>query len=168
MRIFHLKWPHFKHEENSLRGIRKARRGGFDAIDIDILITKDNVIVGCHWAKPLQRDGFHDPKHKIRRDARVRALTWEQLRRLTTVDGFHVQRLDVLLPACARNHEIAYLEPKADRRFEADWPWQHIRGIAAACGAKVLVRTLRNMPTPGAGVRRAEAARRNGFKTNLI
>lgn len=88
MAIYHLKHPHKKHEENSLRGIRAAakarkwiRRGlrlvrvrKFTEVDLDLLITKADPhcphcapgkcvghVVGCHWDEPMVHDGFYDP-----------------------------------------------------------------------------------------------------------
>ena len=151
MRTYHLQWPRMKHEENSLRGIRYAARHGFDAIDIDMLITSDDVIVGCHWPEPMERDGFRDPRHKIGRDTPVRRMTWEQVSRLVAGHWprrYRIQRIERLLAACAKRGIIAYLEPKGDPRFELDWPWQEIRKHADVVGAHVRVRVLRDHHGP--------------------
>lgn len=143
MRIYHLEWPRMKHEENSLRGIRYAARHGFDAIDLDILITRDDVIIGCHWPHPMLKDGFRDPEHRIDPDVNVAHLTWEQVSRLVAGHRprrYRIQRIERLLRACHKHGIIAYLEPKGDPRFELDWPWQHIHNVAGDVGAHVLVR----------------------------
>lgn len=160
--IFHLKWPWYKHVENSLRGIRKAARLGYDAIDIDILITKDGVIVACHWPRPLLKDNFHDETHRIQVRALIRELTWEQVKGLRAEHGYRINRIESMLAACARNKIIAYLEPKGDHRFASDWPWLHIKAVAAKYGTKVRVRAL---------PQNADAlpfARRAGFRTRRI
>lgn len=162
MRIYHLKWPFWKHLENSVRGIRKAARLGYDAIDLDILITKDGVIIVCHWKRPLLRDDFHDPIHRIQLHALVSELNWDQVKRLEAPGDYHIQRIEVALSACARAKIIAYLEPKGDPRFTKDWPWQHIRAVAAKYGTKVLVRALPD------NAEALPAARRAGFKTRVI
>lgn len=161
--IFHVAWPIRKHIENSLRGIRKAARLGYDAIDLDLLITSDDVIIVCHWDRPMLKDGFVDPNHKIQVHAMVRELTWAQISTLRAPGGFRIQRIETVLRECARDRIIAYLEPKDDKRFEEDWPWQHIVASAKDFGTKVWVRSIRNFATPGAGVRRVEAAIRNGI-----
>jgi glycerophosphoryl diester phosphodiesterase len=151
-----------KHIENSLRGIRKAARLGYDAIDLDILITKDGVIVVCHWDRPLLKDQFYDPARKIQLHDMVRELTWEQVKGLRAPGGYRILRVETALAACARARIIAYLEPKDDPRFAADEPWQHIKTVAAKYGTKVRVRAL--------SYNRAALpfARRAGFRTNVI
>lgn len=171
MRIYHVEAPTPKHVENSLRGIRYAARHGFDAIDLDMLITADDVIVNTHWDRPMARDGFRDPRHKISRERRVRDLSWEKVSRLVAGHWprrYRIQRIERQLRACARHGIVAYLEPKDDPRFELDWPWREIRKAADACGAHVLVRSIRDFGGRSAGVRRVDAARRNGFSGKVI
>lgn len=166
MRIFHLSWPFWKHAENSIRGIKTAWRRHFDAIDLDILITKDGVIVCCHWMQPLRRDNFYDPSHRLGVHAMVKEHTWEELRGLRTKDdNYRIIRIERALRLCKRYNIIAYFEPKNDKRFEEDWPWQHIVEYAKSIRYKrrVWVRSIRNFPTKGAGVRRVQAAIRNGI-----
>lgn len=171
MRIYHVSWPTPKHVENSPRGIRYAARHGFDAVDLDMQITRDDVIIGCHWGRPMERDGFRDPQRQINPRHHVRTLTWEQVSRLVAgrrPRRYRIHRIERLLRACARHGVIAYLEPKDDERFEEDWPWQHIRAVADDCGAHVRVRSLRDLGGHGEGIKRVEAAKRNGFKAVVI
>lgn len=171
MRIFHVKWPTPKHRENSLRGIRYAARHGYTHIDLDLLITRDNVIVGCHWQRPMVHDKFYDPAGIIHRGMRIKSLNWAQVRTLRAGRGlrrYRIQRVERLLAECARRGIVAYLEPKDDKRFEEDWPWQHIAAVADDVGAHVMVRAIRDFPTTDAGVRRVKAARRNGFEAKVI
>lgn len=171
MRIFHVSWPTPKHVENSVRGIRYAARHGYDAIDLDLLITRDDVIVGCHWVHPMLRDGFRDPLRRISATKAVRSLSWEQVSRLVAgrrPRRYHISRVERLLRACADNGIIAFLEPKNDDRFEQDWPWREIRKAADACGAHVRVRSIEDLGGNDAGVRRVRAAERNGFTGKVI
>lgn len=167
MRIFHVAWPIRKHVENSIRGIRRAARGGYDAIDLDLLITADNVIVVTHWDRPMRRDGFTDRLHRLNHDLRVRDMTWGQVQRLEA-GGYRIMRVERALEECARDRVIAYFEPKGDARFEQDWPWRHIAAVAKREGTRVRVRAIRNYPSRNAGLRRVRAARRNGFRANTI
>lgn len=160
--IFHVKFPIMKHIENSLRGIRRAARLGYDAIDIDILMTKDGVIVACHWDRPQLRDGFHDPNHRVAVHQTVRNTNWADLKGLRAGDGYRIQRIEIMLAACARARIIAYLEPKDDPRFAAEGPWLHIKAVAAKYGTKVRVRAL---PQNAAAL---PFARRAGFRTRRI
>lgn len=159
-RIYHVSFPLMKHVENSVRGIRRAARRLFKAIDLDILITKADPhcphhgdpehvngrcvghIVGCHWQKLLRRDKFRDPEHRIALDAMVRNLTLDQVLRLKTVDGYRVRRIAALLRACARRRLVALLEPKNDARFAQEWPWKYIALVSEDLGTTVSVRAL--------------------------
>ncbi len=159
-RIYHVAKGEPYHRGNSLRGIRRAARLGYDAIDLDLQITSDGVVVNTHWGQPLLRDGFYDPRGRIKRTARVRDLTWREVKRLRTRDGYRIRRLRRVLRACKRHGIEACLEPKNDPRFTRDRVWASIRADADLTGAHVSVRALRHL---GRGVRRVRAARRAGF-----
>lgn len=165
MRIFHVQYPVMKHVENSNRGDRRAKRHGYDANDLDLLITSDNRIVNTHWDRPILRDGFRDPHKRIRSHERVRDLTWVQVARLVAgrwPRRYRIRPVEQALTHCARLGLIAYLEPKDDPRFALDWPWQHIRAVADDVGCEVRVRAL---PQNAAAL---PAARRAGFRTKVI
>ena len=159
--ILHVKWPTPKHVENSARGIRRAKRLRKKSIDLDMQITKDGVIVGTHWALPMVHDGFFDPLGKIGRHTPVSELAWAQVSRLRAVTRgrvYRIHRIEELLAACERYGRVALLEPKGDRRFRIDAPWQHIALVADDLGATVSVRAL---PQNAAAL---PPARRAGFK----
>ena len=162
-RILHVAYPTPKHVENSVRGVRRAARRGFDAIDLDMQITKDGVIVGTHWGRPLIKDGFRDPRHLIGRHAQVRDLTWTQVSRLVAgrwPRRYRIARIERLLSECADRGVVALLEPKGDRRFAQAWPWEHIRDVAEDVGCVVSVRALTELD----GRAHVAAARRAGFE----
>lgn len=179
--IFHLGGTK-KHIENSIRGIVRAARRRFQWIDIDLLITKADPncrhcapgtcrghIVGCHWDRPLLRDDFYDPAHRISIRAMVRELTLDQVLRLKTRDGgFRIRTIDVLMHTCAIRKIGCYVEAKDDARFELDWPWQYMVALKRKYRCRFRARSIKDFPTPGAGVRRMRAARRNGVRTRLI
>lgn len=166
--IFHLKWPRWKHEENSLRGIRFASTHGYGWIDLDLQITSDGVIVVTHWPRPQRRDAFRDPRRKISRDTPVSRLTWAQVRRLRTSDGYRIRRIETMLRACAKYGIGAYVEPKGDRRFELDAPWRHMKAVAEDVGADLRARSLRDLGGRDAGWRRMQAAKRNAVPGKVI
>ena len=142
-RIYHRLRP-FKAVENSIRGIRRAKRGGFRSIDIDMQITKDRVIVACHDGQPLLH-GFFDPLGLTPHDTHMRDMEWATVRRFRDRTGFglyRIQRIETMLHACARYGIVALLEPKGDHRFEDDWPWLHIATVADDVGCTVSVRAL--------------------------
>lgn len=190
MRIYHLKFPRMKHEENSRRGVRAARRWLrrlFGWIDLDELMTKadpdcplkgddehgpDDICRGhrvcTHWDYPMIRDRFYDPEGLIDPHTRVRDMTLAEVQRLTTKDGYRISRTHVLVALCVRLKVGAYLEPKDDPRFEQDWPWQYMARVRKRTGARIRVRSIKNFGGFKAGYRRVLAARRNGFKARTI
>jgi hypothetical protein len=109
-----------------------------------------------------------DPNHRIAVREAVRQLTWLELKTLRSKDHDHhyrIIRVERALAECARRRIKPVLEPKADKRFEEDWPWQVIVNYAKQLGMlnRVYVYAIRNLNTTGAGVRRVAAARRNGI-----
>lgn len=163
--IFHLLRP-YKHVENSVAGVRRARRRGDPAIDIDLQITADGVIVACHDNQPLLH-GFHDPLGRLPRDMKISEHPWAQVRRLVAFTGgraYPIRRIERIFRACHRYGRIAVVEPKANRDFGLNWPWQHMALAADDLGCTVSVRALRELH----GAEHVAAARRNGFQAWLI
>jgi glycerophosphoryl diester phosphodiesterase len=157
-RVFHLSWPRWKHEENSLRGAIYAHRHGYHAIDLDLQMTADGIIVVTHWSRPMRKDKFYDREHRLGRYRTVASMDWWQVRRLRTPDGYSIRRVEALLRKCARLGIVALLEPKSDPRFRLDWPWLHIAQVAEDVGCTVSVRAL---PENAAAL---PAARRAGIQ----
>lgn len=143
MSVFHLKWPHYKHEENSIRGAIYAAEHGFSKIDLDLQLTKDNVIVVTHWARPMRRDRFYDRRARLDPDTPIDQLTWRQVKRLRTHDGYRIRRIERMLRVCARLGIIALLEPKT-LRLARDWVWEHITQVADDVGAEIQAYALRS------------------------
>jgi hypothetical protein len=163
MPIFHLKYPHFKHEENSLRGAIYADRHGYDKIDWDLQMTKDRVIVVTHWRRPMRRDGFRDPRHILDPDTPIGQLTWRQVKRLVTHDGYRIRRIEPMLRFAGRIGIRPVLEPKS-KRFAVDWPWEHIAQVANEAGAHIEAYALRSH----GGVETMAAAARHGVPARVI
>lgn len=168
MRIYHVKKGQRYHLGNSIRGILKAARLLYDAIDLDLNITKDGVIVVTHWNRALAKDGFVDPAKRIAHDALISELTWAQVQQLRAPGGYRIQRLETMLRVCKANKIIAYLEPKADPRFELDSTWAQIRAMQRRYKTRVRVRSIRHLGGRNAGVRRVMAARRARFLAKVI
>jgi hypothetical protein len=179
--VFHLKAPHMKHEENSVRGVKRAKALGDSETDLDMCITKADPhcprqyhpdgkpcrghIVGCHWAEPMIHDGFVDPLHKLDPHTRVDEMTLQEVLRLRARTGrlvYRVCTIETLLGACAKYGRSAVLEPKGDKRFDLDWPWEHIKDVADDLGVHV-----RSYALP-ANASALPAARRNGVPAKEI
>ncbi|MBO9523905.1 MAG: hypothetical protein J7518_20415 [Nocardioidaceae bacterium] len=160
-RIYHVPHGTPYHQENSLRGIRKAAAEGYTSIDLDMQMTKDGVIVGTHWGQPMLRDGFRDPLLPLARKARVADMKWRRVRRLRTKDGgYRIQRLETLLAECARLDIEAVLEPKSDPRFRTVATWQRIRVMQRVAKARIAAYAL---PELG-GAESMKAAKEAGVK----
>ena len=163
--IFHLKWPRRKHEENSPRGIREAARKGYARIDLDLSITKDGVVVGCHWPRPMIRDGFRDPKKQLKRTRTVASMTWAEVSRLRTKDGYRIWRVEDLIAVCAEEGVEPLFEPKDDARFEDVAPWHPIK---KACDAHGLHPTGYSLRSNGRGKKRVAAMNAAGIPAHLL
>jgi len=161
--IFHLKFPHMKHEENSIRGAVYADEHGFTKIDLDLQMTKDRVIVVTHWRRPMRRDGFASIGRRLDPDTPIGQLTWAQVQMLRTHDGYRIRRVEKMLKVCARRGLIALLEPKT-KRFAADWVWEHITSVAEDVGAHIEARALRSH----GGEETMDAARRHNVKATVM
>lgn len=160
--IFHVSYPRMKHEENSNRGDREAKRRDKRGTDLDILITHDGRVVNTHWPRPMERDGFRDPYRKLPRNARVADMTWEEVRRLRAgrwPRRYHIRSIEAALKHCARLGLVAVLEPKGDPRFKQQQVWDHIARVAEDVGCSVSVRALAENAAALAPARRA------GFET---
>lgn len=171
-RIYHVPHGVPYHRENSLRGIRYAASVRHDdgtrrytSIDLDLQMTKDGVIVGCHWGQPMLRDDFRDPLRPWARKGVVRNMSWRRVRRLRVPrTKYRIQRLETLLAECARLNIEAVLEPKSDPRFQQDSTWRRIRIMQKMTGADVAVYAL---PELG-GEKSVAAAKRLGFTAWVI
>lgn len=147
-----------KHEENSNRGDREAKRKGKRGIDLDLLITKDGRVVNTHWPRPMERDGFRDPYGRLPRDAKVKDMTWEEVRRLRAgrwPRRYHIRTVEQALKHCADFGLVAVLEPKGDPRFKQQAVWDHIAKVADQVGCTVNVRALTTNAAALAPARRA-------------
>lgn len=165
MSIFHKHKGQPYHTENSLRGIRKAARAGWDEIDLDVTMTLDGVLVNNHWDKPW-KDGFRGPK--LTRRTSIRKSLWADVQHWRAPGGYRINTVDRAVTECGRRHIGARLEPKADKRLEIVAVWQHVALHAKHVGARVKGYSIRNLGGRGAGVRRVHAMRAGGIPANPI
>lgn len=141
-RIFHKLRP-WKHVENSIRGAQRAHDEGFDGVDFDTRTTRDGVVVASHDRDPWRWDKFYDPRGLIPHRTPIELLTWRQVRRLRTKDGFRIHRIERLLRVCSRLDLVAVVEPKT-RAAGTFAVWVHIVNVAHACGCKLAAYALRS------------------------
>lgn len=155
--------------ENSYAGIDYAAAHDYDEIDLDILITKDGVLVCTHWPRPLEH-GFYDPWRLIKKRTRVDQMTWKQVKRLRAKwngKTFRIRTVADMLAHCKRKGVIPRLEPK-EIRYELDWPWKRIAGHRDRLRMVVRMYALRNLNGTGSGVRKVAAAKRHGIPGKVL
>lgn len=102
---------------NSPTGINRAVAGKFKQIDIDLQMTKDRVVVATHWHAPMKFDGFYDPEGKLSSGRTVDSMTWKQVSRLRSRDGYRIQRIEDIIALMAKKNLDGSFEVKQDTRF---------------------------------------------------
>lgn len=150
-----------------------AKRQGYRQIDHDANITRDGVVVICHWPT-FAKDGFRyivtaDGKyrrHAYPRNAQIRDLNWAEVRKLRTKDGYRIRDARTMFRNAARIGLEVALEVKGDSRFEDQALMRDLHKTATEEGCVVRVMTLSNIGThPNL---RLKAAREAGFETVLL
>lgn len=115
-RIFHLKWPRYKHEENSARGDLEAVRTRCNGSDHDAQKGKSGTSYNTHWKDVFLHDGFRDPQHLYGRGDLFHTLPDDVIERLVAVtDGhhFHIRTtVDGIRHAARVGLEVVYVELK--------------------------------------------------------
>lgn len=101
------------HRTNSLRGIRHAKRAGFKWVDIDVMTTADDVLIGNHSFGAMWKEGFRAPGVPL---TVIDDLTWGEVGRLRTRGDYRIQKLYRLMEEAARLDIGLALDLKGDRR----------------------------------------------------
>lgn len=99
------RWSRFTHllpyrRNNSLAGLRHAA-STTQAIDLDVWAAGE-VLVSTHWLRPLLADRFRDPRGAVSLRARVTDLTWGEIKRLRSPEGYRIRRVSRMLQLAAR------------------------------------------------------------------
>jgi LysM repeat protein len=167
------KWSHFLHAknyryENSVQGLKHAAKHE-KAIDLDVNITKDGVPVNTHWGDVLKRGGFHDPLHKIPKNAKISQLTAKEVLRLRSKDGYRIHTMKYMMRKAGKLHVRVEYEAKGSKPFEYGKgglkTFVDTKKIAAAAHTQIFMKTIST--TPGA-LARLKAAHRAGMTTVLL
>ena len=151
--------------ENSLEGIDYAASHGYKAIDIDVMVTKDGVLVGSHAWEPLQSGvtgGFKDPLGKLKKDTRLSAMTLDEVRRLRHEDGYRISTLEELIVHAKSRGINLIIEMKVPSKIEKQLP--QVAAILNKNGVKAGVTSRKDK----AGYVHALAVARSlGFNTRM-
>jgi hypothetical protein len=129
--------------ENSPAGIKFAAKHGYKSIDLDMQITKDGVPVVTHWSKPLEKDGFYDPKGKIGKGKKVSDMTLAEVMRLRNKDGkSQIYPLATMVQHLKKNGIAGDLEAKNDKRFASDKMMGYIANLVRDAGIKANLKSI--------------------------
>lgn len=144
-RIFHLKWPRLKHEENSPQGDREAVRTGHNGTDHDAQKGASGTSYNTHWKDVFRRDGFHDPKGEFGPGDLFHTLPDAAIGRLrarTHGDSFRIRTTHAgIRHAAVVGLEVVYVELKPGN----DWTvtdCRRFKRTAKAAGIGLVIETM--------------------------
>jgi len=133
--------------ENSPAGIKFAADHGYSSIDIDMQITKDGVPVATHWSKPMSKDGFYDPEHKLSPNTKVSEMTLAEVMRLRNKDGqSRIFPVSTMLGELKKHGIAGDLEAKNDPRFATDEVMGHLADMVRQSGVKANLKSINYGP----------------------
>lgn len=103
--------------ENSLEAIRLARRAGFKAIETDVRLTADSVLVAMH-DHSLRRTCLNPDGSRVDKSFKVADFTMEQLKRDFVLRSpkqemrTQIPTLEEYLKVCKEEDLLVFIEPK--------------------------------------------------------
>lgn len=151
--------------ENSLQGIDYAADHGYKGIDIDVMVTKDGVLVGTHAWEPLASGvmgGFKDPEGKLKKDTRLSEMTLAEVRRLRHEDGYRISTLEELIVHAKSRGINLILEMKVPSKIEKQLPQ-----IAAMLNENNVKAGITSRKDKAGYVHALAVARSLGFNTRM-
>lgn len=144
-RIFHLKWPRLKHEENSARGDREAVRKGCNGTDHDAQKGASGTSYNTHWKDVFRRDGFHDPEGHYGPGDRFETLPDDVIGRLvahTHGHAFGIRTTHAGIRHAAQvGLEVVYVELKPGNDWTVD-DCRQFKRTAKASGIGLVIMTM--------------------------
>jgi len=103
------------HLTNSVRGVQHADALGYKQIDLDLMTTKDNVLVCNHSFGFMEKEHFYDPEKRIYRRS-MNQLTFKQAHSLIAPGGYRIQRAETLLEEATEHNMTVLFDLKGN-----DW-----------------------------------------------
>lgn len=97
--------------EDSIQGVNLAIKKKKKSIDIDVMMTKDGVLVASHAWVPMEsgiKGGFKDTAGKMDPKMRLSKMTLAEVRRLKHKDGYKISTLEEII-AHAKGKKITLL-----------------------------------------------------------
>lgn len=148
---------------DSLAGVRLAKKLHYGWIDLNFHVTRDGVIVCTHWSQPL-RHGWRDPMGQLARDARVWQMTWEEVERLRHGKR-RIYRADQILAYATALGVGVEFEVKPSPLFEDARTWRGLRLLVDEHHVRIVVKAINTLGNAGLYLKRAHEA---GFITMVL
>lgn len=148
---YHVEWPTLKHVENSVRGVKYAKRHGYKTIDLDMLpdeelVENPKLIAGhiwnTHWPDPFRRDGFRDPKRILGKGDKMHEMNAIEISRLVAGHRpklYHIPHIESQLHLCAEIGLQALIEPKRSTVWLRQPVWDYLADVCEKNGTHVAV-----------------------------
>lgn len=155
------------HKGDSPAAIRYAVKHDYAAVDLNFLVTKDDRIVCTHWSQPMKH-GFYDPLKRLNPNLRVHEMTWAQVARLRTADGYRIHSAAAMMRLTARAGIRLEFEAKNSPYFIGTRGvnnFKAVKALATRYKLRITVKTLSNLP--GAD-KRLGAAKKAGLTTLIL
>src|SRR6478735_3034642 len=132
------------HKGDSLDALAHAVKNNVPAVDWNFHVTKDNIIVCTHWSQPLKH-GWYDPKNLLKKDTLVWHMTWREVSRLRTKDGYRILTARTMLSAAAKAGIRVEFEAKDSPGFVGTngvHIFTRVKSLAKKKNLKITVKTL--------------------------
>lgn len=150
---------------DSLAGVRLAKKLRFGWIDLNFQTTSDGTIVCTHWSQPLKH-GWRDPLREIKPDTRVWQMTWAEVDRLRhRRSGRRIYQAKTILRYAAQLGIGVEFEVKPSPWFGSERTWAYLRRFADQHDVRMVVKAIHNLGDAGLYLKRAHDA---GFTTIVL
>lgn len=146
---FHLKWPRWKHEENSPQGDREAVREGYTSTDHDWQKDADGVVQNTHWKDVFARDDFHDPRRIYGVGDKFDTLPSAAVARLIAIADAKVFRIRTAAQGIRHAASVGLNRVYGEAKPGNDWTVRDFREhkhVARTAGIGLTVMTMDNWP----------------------
>ena len=152
------------HESNSRAGVRETAVLGFNAKDVDSLITRDGVPVATHWPRPLRHGFTWAGRGRMPSGVTIAELTLAQVERLQA-GPYRIRTVEEILAVAGRLDVTTCLELKPDRRWAKPATYAPLIAAADKHDAALVIMSQPRMF--GRGMRYLRAAKRAGLPVLL-
>lgn len=163
------RFAHFKpyYVNDSIAGLDKAVRLGYNAIDLNFHVTKDGVIVCTHWAQPLKH-GFVDPLGKINPNTHIQDLTWREVSRLRAPGDHRIRTMSRMLKEAKKRGLRVEFEAKNSRAFTDPKTWARVHKVATRHNLSLQVKVESWVKVPGGAPAVLAAAKEGGIAFRIV